>query len=86
MVNPRQIRDFAKAAGQDRRPRCGGTGTLRQGDQARATIPGGCGHLSVERAGGAQTTADQDGDGGEEPPEESLSQHEASDPSAPRMA
>ena len=43
-------------------------------------IPGGCGHLSVERAGGAQATADQDGDGGEEPPEESLSQHEASDP------
>ena len=70
VVNPRQVRDFARAtgpAGQDRRPRRGRPGALRGGRAATAASAARRRAPGAQGAAGPQTTAGDDVGGRAQP-------------------
>lgn len=72
VVNPRQVRDFARATGkfgQDRRTRCVCTVPLRRGGQASGASSARCRDPGAQLPGYSKTPGDVDADLGEAPPQ-----------------
>ena len=73
VVNPRQVRDFAKSTGQlaktDRLDGRSGSGALRGGGASTDAAPTGQRHTSARGRSGAQVAGDGHPCGREEPPE-----------------
>ena len=70
VVNPRQVRDFARATGRlakDRFPGRGGPGSLRRGRPSSPASSPGRRDPGPQLAGGPQTTGDDHAGSGEEP-------------------
>ena len=71
VVNPRQVRDFARATGRLAKTDsldAAGPGSLRRGRPSSTASPPGCRDPGPQLAGGPQTTGDDHAGSGEEPP------------------
>ena len=88
VVNPRQVRDFARAtgeAGEDRRTGRGSAGPLRGGSSTTDASSEGFRDPGAQRAGCTQTPGDDDGGVGEEPTSVSYSWGTPTDQGAHRV-